>query len=201
MKKVKITAGVASRSYKYVLRHGLGPGTLPKDVQINDWQDFPNDNWKVVVNLNRPLTDAELEQYDIKPYIEDHSPISAAIAVLNQAESTPYRKYYRIQGYPGLQYCVRCQPDFDHEGMGVKGQVYAIRPYDDAEYYWASFTGDGVVKIIRNGRVESKMYLGVMDPEMLNDEDIDEWAEEMDQEIIEALVELNEDIPSVMVHN
>lgn len=61
--------------YKYILRHGFGPGTLPKDVDILDFKDI--DNYKTEVILDRPLTKEELEKYDIifpkikESYVQD----------------------------------------------------------------------------------------------------------------------------------
>lgn len=58
-------AGVktASESYKYILSHGFGPGTLPKDVDVISTTDK---GFKLEVELNRKLTDKELYDYDIK---------------------------------------------------------------------------------------------------------------------------------------
>lgn len=48
--------------YKYVLKHGLGPGTLPKDVTIGKVEDG---DYYDIVYLDRPLTKEELKFYDI----------------------------------------------------------------------------------------------------------------------------------------
>lgn len=48
--------------YQYVLRHGLGPGTIPNDVQIIDNHE---DGYKDVVTLDRMLTPEEMDEYDI----------------------------------------------------------------------------------------------------------------------------------------
>lgn len=51
-----------SEGYQYVLRHGLGPGTIPNDVQIIDSYES---GWKDVVTLDRMLTPEEMDEYDI----------------------------------------------------------------------------------------------------------------------------------------
>lgn len=48
--------------YQYVLRHGLGPGTIPNDVQIIDSYES---GWKDIVTLDRMLTPEEMDEYDI----------------------------------------------------------------------------------------------------------------------------------------
>ena len=50
------------QDYEYILRHGVGPGTLPKDVSVLDWEDLPN--WKTAVWIDRPLTSEEMDEYD-----------------------------------------------------------------------------------------------------------------------------------------
>lgn len=49
--------------YLYILKHGIGPGTLPKDVEIIRTEDLPN--YYTAVWLDRFLTATELKQYDI----------------------------------------------------------------------------------------------------------------------------------------
>lgn len=49
--------------YRYILKHGLGPGTIPKDVNVLKWNDL--DNWKTEVWLDRALSKEELKKYDI----------------------------------------------------------------------------------------------------------------------------------------
>lgn len=55
---------IKEKGYEYYSRHGLGPGTLPKDVNTggtgeeeNGWTKFKTD---------RPLTEKELNKYDIQ---------------------------------------------------------------------------------------------------------------------------------------
>ena len=52
------------KEYRYITNHGIGPGTMPKDTYIRS-EDL--DNGKTAIYLNRPLTQQELDKYDIKP--------------------------------------------------------------------------------------------------------------------------------------
>lgn len=51
--------------YRYVTKHGLGPGTLPKDVKLMDWEEL--DDYRTAIYLDRPLSSKELNEYDIYP--------------------------------------------------------------------------------------------------------------------------------------
>lgn len=55
----------AAQGYLYIFKHGLGPGTLPKDVTIIKEKDLPNGY--TAVWIDRFLTTEEMNQYDI-PY-------------------------------------------------------------------------------------------------------------------------------------
>lgn len=48
----------------YYTKHGLGPGTVPKDVEILDVKE--DDNWGTYIKLDKVLTTDELEYYDLK---------------------------------------------------------------------------------------------------------------------------------------
>lgn len=54
-----------AQSYLYIFKHGLGPGTFPKDVTIIKEKDLPNGY--TAVWTDRFLTTEEMNQYDI-PY-------------------------------------------------------------------------------------------------------------------------------------
>ena len=51
--------------YWYITKHGIGPGTLPKDVKIGKYKDL--DNYYTVIWIDRPLSTDELKYYDIYP--------------------------------------------------------------------------------------------------------------------------------------
>lgn len=55
----------SSYGYLYIFKHGVGPGTLPKDVTVNRVKDLPNGY--TAVWTDRFLTTEELLDYDI-PY-------------------------------------------------------------------------------------------------------------------------------------
>lgn len=58
------------RGYMYIMKHGIGPGTIPKDVttlKVDD--DLPE--MKTIVWLDRPLSDEELEYFDIPSETEN----------------------------------------------------------------------------------------------------------------------------------
>lgn len=51
--------------YRYITKHGIGPGTLPKDVKLVKYEDL--DDFYTAIWTDRFLTTRELEQYDIFP--------------------------------------------------------------------------------------------------------------------------------------
>lgn len=51
----------------YYTKHGLGPGTIPKDVNILDVKE--DDNWGTYIKLDKVLTTDELNKYEIKEKI------------------------------------------------------------------------------------------------------------------------------------
>lgn len=51
--------------YRYITTHGIGPGTLPKDVRVFKTEDI--NGGRIAMYISRPLTSDELKQYDIKP--------------------------------------------------------------------------------------------------------------------------------------
>lgn len=65
----KIKESLNDKKYVYILRHGFGPGTIPKTVDIIDFEDL--DSGKTKVWLDRPLTKEELDYYDIDDRVEE----------------------------------------------------------------------------------------------------------------------------------
>lgn len=51
--------------YRYIATHAIGPGTLPKGVEVFKTEDI--NGGKIAMYISRPLTSDELKQYDIKP--------------------------------------------------------------------------------------------------------------------------------------
>ena len=54
--------------YLYLTKHGLGPGTLPKDVTVLESKELSP--YITLLRLNRPLSAWELDNYDIYPETE-----------------------------------------------------------------------------------------------------------------------------------
>lgn len=74
--------------YRYILKHGLGPGTIPKDVNVLKWNDL--DNWKTEVWLDRALSKEELEKYDI--------PSETTLTGATESDRKVYPRRYDING-------------------------------------------------------------------------------------------------------
>lgn len=55
----------SERPYLYIFKHGIGPGTLPKDVQVVRTKDLPRGY--TAVWTDRFLTTSEMDEFDI-PY-------------------------------------------------------------------------------------------------------------------------------------
>lgn len=88
----------------------------------------------------------------------------------------------------------------EEEGLEVmkafKGQISIIAPYDDAEYYWATFS-NGCVRIRRSGEVVDKMYyMNPDDWDMTNSE----WYQAVVNQIVDELDTLNRGVESNMLH-
>ena len=47
----------------YVLKHGFGPGTIPKGVSVYEYEDRPDGT--TLIWVDRPFTQRELNDYDI----------------------------------------------------------------------------------------------------------------------------------------
>lgn len=58
-----IRSSQVPNSYLYIFKHGIGPGTIPRDIEVIRTKDLPNGY--TAVWLNRFLTYDELKQYDI----------------------------------------------------------------------------------------------------------------------------------------
>lgn len=54
------------KEYRYITTHGFGPGALPKGVFVRS-EEVPSNPYKTYIFTNRPLTQKELDYYDIAP--------------------------------------------------------------------------------------------------------------------------------------
>lgn len=93
--------------YKYVLKHGLGPGTLPKDITVGKVEDVdeyvakngisPRLSNLTMVWLDRPLSYDELKFYDIpsETEISKYVPVKSSYDVENVDRYSRYAKLAR----------------------------------------------------------------------------------------------------------
>ena len=101
--EMKITANKRNvkankSSYLYFTKHGIGPGTLPKDAKLLDWRDI--DDNITAIWLNRFLTTAELKEYDIYPETsEQHKMYSKKLNSCKITASTPGNSYQHYYAY------------------------------------------------------------------------------------------------------
>lgn len=118
----KINESLNDKKYVYILRHGFGPGTVPKTVDIIDFEDL--DNGKTKVWLDRPLTKEELDYYDIDDRVNES---------LNDKKNTPER--YEADSDGG--YTIWSASDL------AKEQIPLVRiKIDDNGDYYAEAVGD-----------------------------------------------------------
>ena len=73
----------------YLARHGLGPGTIPRDVTMIDHKEDPENPWKDYICLDRFLTTQELKEYDL---IEKMPP--AEIKSASQIDNDEFFNWY-----------------------------------------------------------------------------------------------------------
>jgi len=53
-----------NKNNAYLTNHGMGPGTIPRDVRVEKWIDLPN--FKTVLYLDRELTNEEMGEFELK---------------------------------------------------------------------------------------------------------------------------------------
>jgi hypothetical protein len=54
--------------FAYKTKHGLGPGMLPRDVRVVDWEE-PND-YDTIIYVDRELTPQEMYDYELTEYTD-----------------------------------------------------------------------------------------------------------------------------------
>lgn len=67
-KNRRINENYGNDGYMYLTKHGLGPGTLPKDAHLLKAKDLPH--YMTAIWLDRFLTTDELKKFDIYPETE-----------------------------------------------------------------------------------------------------------------------------------
>lgn len=94
-------------NYLYFTKHGIGPGTLPRDVKLVDWRDI--DDNVTAIWLDRFLTTEELNQYDIYSETSDQyklysKKLNSCIVTASNADDFWYEDPQGILGKPGEKY-------------------------------------------------------------------------------------------------
>ena len=151
-----IKSNYGKDGYMYITKHGIGPGTLPKDVKLLDAQDL--DNYMTAIWLDRFLTTKELEYYDIYPetswqhkeYSKGIMPIDSAIVLENDHiddTSDDYLKMIRknakkMAKRDGYNYLIIKDKD---------GRYSFTRKHPRALVDWS---GDEVVEVVKASRYD-----------------------------------------------
>ena len=81
----------------------------------------------------------------------------------------------------------------------IYGQLTKIAPYDDADYVWARIHRNGLVEYIERGKVAGRMQLWSYEEE--DYENVDEYFDEVIDQIMLDLEEYNEKIEPRMMYN
>ena len=95
-----IKSSQQNNGWWYLFRHGLGPGTIPRDVTVLEVADHPTNRYKCYALLDRVLTTQELQEYDLK---EESPEIEGSTSILAEKD-TPYdpdiamrKRYSKLQ--------------------------------------------------------------------------------------------------------
>lgn len=89
MKRVVTTSADSDKMYWYFTRHGVMPGSIPKNGCVGDIKDTPNGTY---FQFDRPMTTAELAEYEIKEQSPDsieECTIASSIASHTSDASAP----------------------------------------------------------------------------------------------------------------
>ena len=214
--EMKITANKRNvkankSSYLYFTKHGIGPGTLPKDAKLLDWRDI--DDNITAIWLNRFLTTAELKEYDIYPETsEQHKMYSKKLNSCKITASTPgnsYQHYYAYDYKGKNRFSIHYDDVTDIEDPELSFQqfrcsVSLIKPYDNADYAWARIQ-NGSIDYFRKGKLIKKEYY-FMFSDYGTDEDplyenANEWITDVTDHACDTLIELNQNIEPRIIHN
>lgn len=86
-------ADIKEKGYEYYSRHGLGPGTLPKDVNTGGTGE--NENGWTKFKTDRPLTSEELKKYDIQSETKNSEIKSNNDRINDTLRKKAYQKYMK----------------------------------------------------------------------------------------------------------
>ena len=94
---------------------------------------------------------------------------------------------------------VNTSQDADVQEMfdNFQAEISVSNPYDDAEYAWAIIK-DGVIRIIKDGKVIAKEFYFNADDEDLENE---EWCDIVINRALDALEKVNGKVKSRIIHN
>lgn len=140
------------RRYWYWTKHGLGPGTLPKGVNVLDAKEGQNQKgtWGVFVLLDAILNTSELRDYDIIELApeEERKPVRANIWNADGSVTTgEIRESKQLNEGPGAGYTISGTLDtFTINSFDVKvdGET------DFGKYYTINCDIDGVLSDVRS---------------------------------------------------
>ena len=126
------------RRYWYWTKHGLGPGTLPKGVNVLDAKDGQNQKgtWGVFVLLDAVLNTDELKQYDLIELApqEERQPVRANIWGPDGETKGYVRESRQLNEGPGA-------------GYKISGKIGDVRI--------------GAIDIFIDGETDNAIYYGV----------------------------------------
>ena len=197
--------------YLYFTKHGLGPGTLPKDVKLLDWRDV--DDNITAIWLDRFLTTKELNQYDIYPETSDqHKMYSKKLNSCTITASRPdnsYQHYYAYDYKGKNRFSIHYDDVTDIEDPELsfkqfRASVSPIKPYDDGDYAWARIQ-NGSIDYFRKGKLIKKEYY-FMFSDYGTDEDpfyenANDWISDITDRACDMLIDLNQNVEPRIIYN
>ena len=200
-----------NNEYLYFTKHGVGPGTLPKDVKLLDWRDV--DDNITAIWLDRFLTTKELNQYDIYPETSDqHKMYSKKLNSCTITASRPansYQHYYAYDYKGKNRFSIHYDDVTDIEDPELsfkqfRASVSPIKPYDDADYAWARIQS-GSVDYFREGKLIKKEYYFMFSDYGTDEaplyENANEWITDVTDHTCDTLIELNQNVNPRIIHN
>lgn len=124
--------------YMYVLKHGFGPGTIPRDVNVLDTDEV---NGYTVIWVDRPFTREELDYYDIpsetqlRRYLGSEYDRFFSNPEYNYFESSRRRKKFSIKERSGdrRKYTQRELKSMVRDGSAIDITNYS---FDEANKLW-----------------------------------------------------------------
>ncbi len=101
-----------------------------------------------------------------------------------------------LQHGPNGRYSVR--GEYNPENGRIKADVTKLAAYDDADYVWARIDDNWTVKFIQDGKQIDRMILWSYEPD--DYESVEEYVNDVLDQVVVELIDSNEDIKPVMIH-